>query len=148
MNQMKPRGLLAATALACSAFCTMAAMAQEIEQQSSNGVNYVTGGVGSEERQAMRELSPQYNVKLTFADRGTGDYRSGVAVEVRDMRGNVRLREDDAGPMLYAQLPPGRYRVMANIDGQQQQRTITVGNGGSRSAAFYWDGEAPMSMGR
>lgn len=148
MNQRTRCGRLAAAALACSAFFSLAATAQEIEQQSSNGVSYVTGGVGSEERQAMRELSPQYNVKLTFADRGTGEFRSGVAVQVRDMRGNVRLQADDAGPMLYAQLPPGRYRVTANVDGRQQQRTITVGNGGSRSAAFYWDGEPPTSMGR
>ncbi|GAB2841135.1 hypothetical protein GCM10027277_05160 [Pseudoduganella ginsengisoli] len=147
MNQMKPFSALAAAALACSAFCT-AVSAQEIAQQSSNGVNYVTGGVGSEERQAMQEVSPQYNVKLTFADKGTGEYRSGADVEVRDMRGNVRLQANDAGPLLYAQLPPGRYRVTANVDGRQQLRTITVGNGGSRSAAFYWDTEPPTSMGR
>lgn len=147
MNQNNRCGLLAATALAFSAFLSTA-VAQEIEQQTSNGVTYVTGGVGSEERQAMRELSPQFNVKLTFADKVTGDYRSGQSVEVRDMRGNVRLQADDTGPMLYAQLPPGRYRVIANVDGQQQQRTITVGSHGSRSTAFYWDAESPVSMGR
>jgi hypothetical protein len=147
MNQLKRRGLVAAAVLVGSAL-SAAAIAQEIEQKSSNGTVYVTGGVGSEERQAMRELSPQFNVKLTFADRGTGDYRSGVAVEVRDMRGNVRVQTDDAGPLLYTQLPPGRYRVTANLEGQQQQRTITVGPGGSKSAAFYWDAEPPVSMGR
>lgn len=147
MNQVKRNCLLAATVLACGAL-SYTASAQEIEQKSSNGITYVTGGVGSEERQAMAELSPQFNVKMTFADRVTGDYRSGVAVEVRDMRGNVRMQTDDAGPMLYAQLPPGRYRLTANVDGQQQQRTITVGNAGSKSTAFYWDAESPVSMGR
>lgn len=147
MNQIQRCGLLAAAALACSAIVP-AAVAQEIEQKSSNGVTYVTGGVGYEERQAMQELSPQFNVKLTFADKGTGDYRSGQSVEVRDMRGNVRMQAEDTGPLLYAQLPPGRYRVTANVDGQQQQRTISVGSSGSKSAAFYWDAEPPMSMGR
>jgi len=147
MNPIQRCGLLAATALACSAFAP-AATAQEIEQQSSNGVTYVTGGVGSEERQAMRELSPQFNVQLMFADRGSGDYRSGQSVEVRDMRGNVRMQAEDTGPLLYAQLPPGRYRVTATVDGQRQQRTISVGRGGSQSAAFYWDAEPPVSMGR
>lgn len=147
MNQNQCSGLLAAAALACSAFLSPA-VAQEIEQQTSNGVSYVTGGVGAEERQAMQELSPQYNLKLMFADKVTGEYRSGLSVEVRDMRGNVRLQADDTGPMLYAQLPPGRYRVTANVDGQQQQRTVTVGRQGSRSTAFYWDAEAPVSMGR
>ncbi len=147
MNQITRRALAGATALACGAFLT-AAMAQDIEQQTSNGVPYVTGGVGSEQRQALQELAPQYNVKMTFADRSTGDYRSGVALEVRDMRGNVRLRTEDAGPMLYAQLPPGRYHVTANVDGQQQQRTITVGRGGGKATAFYWNPDAPVSMGR
>lgn len=137
---------LAATAIVCGA--CLPAMAQEIAQQSSNGTPFVTGGVGSEERQALKELSPQYNVRLTFADRVTGEYRSGVALEVRDARGNVRMQTEDAGPLLYAQLPPGRYRVIASVDGQHQQRSLTVGAGGSKAAAFYWEPEPPVSMGR
>ena len=151
MNQMKRIGVIAAAALACSAFMVPGAGAQDdatVEQRTANGIAYVTGGVGLEERQAMQELAPQYNVKLTFADKGTGAYRSGVAVQVRDMQGNVHIETDQAGPLLYAQLPPGRYRITANADGQQQQRTISVGSRGGKAAAFYWDGEPPTSMGR
>jgi hypothetical protein len=150
MNQSTLCSFAAAAVLACGAILPAGAQNQvgNVEPQSANGVPYVTGGIGMEERQAMQELSPQYNVKLTFADKGTGDYRSGVAVEVRDMHGNVRLQTNEAGPLLYARLPPGRYRVTANADGQQQERTISVGSHGGKAAAFYWDAEPPMSMGR
>ncbi|SFU98994.1 carboxypeptidase regulatory-like domain-containing protein [Pseudoduganella namucuonensis] len=106
-----------------------------------NGIPYVTGGVGMEERQAMQSASPDYNLKLTFADRGSGEYRSAVAVDIRDMRSGVQVQADQAGPLFYTQLPAGRYKVTATAAGRQQQKVITVARHGDRSLAFYWDAQ-------
>lgn len=138
MNRLKTGAWLLAGAIALP----LAAQAQDTGvavPKSANGIPYVTGGVGLEERQAMQSVSPDYNLKLMFADKGSGEYRSDVAVDIRDMRSGVQVQADQAGPLFYTQLPAGRYKVTATAAGRQQQKVITVARHGDRSLSFYWD---------
>lgn len=97
---------------------------------------YISGGVGSEQREEMKAQRGDYNLLLTFADRD-GELRAGVAVTVQDRSGRTVLDVSDAGPMMYAKLPAGSYRVIASTDGKQQVRTTTVGRG-ARELMFHW----------
>ena len=97
---------------------------------------YITGGVGSEQREEMKAQRGDYNLLLTFADRD-GELRAGVAVTVQDRSGRTVLEVPDAGPMVYARLPAGSYRVTASTAGREQVRTATVGRG-ARELYFHW----------
>jgi len=97
---------------------------------------YITGGVGAEQREEMKAQREQYNLLLTFADRN-GELQAGVALTVRDRQGRTVLELPDAGPMVYAKLPPGSYRIAATVDGRQQVRSANVGRG-PREVAFHW----------
>lgn len=100
---------------------------------------FVTGGVGVEERSEMLASKPDYNVRMTFATRGSGEYRSDVQVEITDRSGASALQAREAGPLLYANLAPGRYRVTATAaDGQVQRRDLQVQAGRSKDLYFYW----------
>jgi hypothetical protein len=107
--------------------------AQEPAHQEAQ---YITGGVGAEEREDMKAQREQYNLLLTFADRN-GEMQAGVAVTVRDRRGRTVLEVPEAGPMVYAKLPPGSYRISASVDGRQQVRSANLGHG-PREVAFHW----------
>lgn len=133
MNSTK-RGIEARAMLVCALACG-AAGAQAQAQE------YITGGVGSEQREEMKAQRGEYNLLLTFADRD-GELRAGVTVTVRDRAGNTVLEVPDAGPMVYAKLPPGTYRVTASTDGIQRVRTATVGRA-PREIYFHW---APDQM--
>lgn len=103
---------------------------------SAQEAEYITGGVGSEQREEMKTQRDQYNLLLTFADRD-GELRAGVALTVRDRQGRTVLEVPDAGPLVYAKLPPGSYRIVASVDGRQQVRSANVGRG-PREVSFHW----------
>jgi len=86
-----------------------------------------TGGIGEEERRAL-ESDARYNLKLVAANRA-GQYVSDVGVAAARM----------AGPWLLADLPPGRYRVVAVYQGARQSRDVVVGRGGRQDIVMQWD---------
>ena len=79
---------------------------------SDEGVRYLVGGIGSDERETIENLGMGYNVKFVFAER-SGDYLSDVRVVIDDLHGKRLAQVMTNGPWLYVKLPPGRYRVEA-----------------------------------
>ena len=93
------------------------AEASGVKQEKQGDVTFVSGGVGEEERAAMQAVQGQYNLHLTFAVKGSGEYASAVKVKIEDAKGRVFLDTVTDGPKLFAQLKPGQYRVTADRDG-------------------------------
>jgi hypothetical protein len=79
---------------------------------TDEGVRYLVGGVGADERKMMEQLDADYNVKFVFAN-AFGDYISDVAVRIEDLRGKTVARLVTNGPWLYVKLAAGAYRVRA-----------------------------------
>ena len=97
-----------------------------------------TGGVGEEERRAL-EADPRYNLKVVTADRA-GQYIADVDIAVVDERGSRVVTERMAGPWLLAELPPGRYRVVAVYGGATQAREGVIGRG-RQEVVMHWAAE-------
>src|SRR5439155_8181880 len=69
-------------------------------------VPYATGGVGTDEQERMKALEQEgYNLKLLFAEKGTGAYIADVRVRVTDPSGRTMLDAIADGPALVAKLP-------------------------------------------
>ncbi len=82
-----------------------------VEPRVENDVPYITGGVGIEERDAMREaLAGDYNLKIVLATK-SGPYLSNIPVRIMDAAGNVMMETDNNGPWIYVNLPSGKYTV-------------------------------------
>jgi hypothetical protein len=88
------------------------------------GIAYVTGGVGQDEANALRRISSGYTMRATFTTR-SGEYLSGVDVQV-SRSGTVVFAARTEGPYLFAQIPPGHYRVTATFDGVTRTRDLYV----------------------
>jgi hypothetical protein len=118
------RNITFAFTLVCCGLGTAAAAGQP---------EFVTGGVGVEERGQMLASKPDYNVRMTFATRGTG------------AKGNTNVNARDAGPLMFVNLEPGRYRVTATAaDGQVQRRELQVQAGRTKDLYFYWSEPATI----
>ncbi len=88
-----------------------------ITPQTQGEVTFVSGGIGEDEHKALRAIQGQYNLHLTFAVKGSGEYASDVKVKIEDAKGHTILNTAAAGPHLFAKLKPGHYKVTADRDG-------------------------------
>ena len=105
-------------------------------------VPYATGGVTSDEADAMRAQARDYSLEVTMAAPsrfpGYNAFVAGADVRVLDANGDVVLNAADTGPILLADLPPGRYTLEAADDGFVQTRHIHVGPRGRTQVTFLW----------
>jgi hypothetical protein len=136
---------LAHAALALAVCLTSPALlaAQPKEQ---NGISYINGGVGQDEQNAMRALKADYNLQLTFATKQTGAYRSDVQLDIADTKGGSVLSVANAGPMFFAKLPAGTYRISAAAEGKTFKRTLKLGNG-AKEMTLHWENDSPDDPG-
>lgn len=109
------------------------------QPKTASGINYMCGGVGSEETRYMKTAARDYNLMLTFAA-NSGNYVADVKVAIDDARGNPVLQITCDGPILLVDLPKkGTYRVHADASGHVLNRTVQVSaKGHARSAEFTW----------
>ena len=107
-----------------------------IETHSAGSINYMSGGVGDEERAAMRSMGTNYNLKLanTLPD---GSYVGNVDLTIADSRGTPVLNTTTQGPLFYAMLPQGQYTITARANGQTVQRSLNVGGAAPEVALTF-----------
>jgi hypothetical protein len=118
----------------------MPAWAQGLtEVKTDNGVRYVQGGVGEEEREAISALRKDFNLELVFAAKGGGNYLADVDVTIRDAKGAEVLRARADAPIMLVQLPAGRYSLEAVYDGKTQKRALSVPARGRQQAGVYFE---------
>lgn len=112
----------------------------QIQRQEQNGVAYLSGGIGEDEAKAIQQATG-YNLHMTFSIRPEGKYVPDVDVIVQKPQGQPVLTLSQAGPLVYVQLPPGRYTVVATRNGEARHDTAEVGSGSPRQLVFNWKGE-------
>jgi hypothetical protein len=109
-----------------------------IEEGSMEGVKYITGGVGLEERTALDAMAKNYNLKLSFALH-SGAYLSDLMVSIQDTKGNKLLQSKTNGPWFFVMLPKGEYHITVTHKDQEQVKKVAVGEG-LKMVLFYWKG--------
>jgi len=139
------RALASAAMVVAVALTSTAALAVPTPHQQ-NGVTYVNGGVGLEEQAAMKAQRADYNLLLTFATQQSGAYRSDVQLDVMDAKGTNLLSVPNTGPMFFAKLPPGTYRISAAAEGKTFKRTVKVGNA-PKEIVLHWENDNPDDPG-
>jgi hypothetical protein len=99
-------------------------------QQTQGAISYVTGGIGSEEAQIMRDESANYPLTLELAAAAGGprdEYVSNAEVRILDSQGSLVLDTRTEGPFLLVRLPAGTYAVDVAWNGVHKQKTVEVG---------------------
>ena len=128
-------GLLAMTAVAIGAPQTFVPLPQTI-----NGTTYVNGGIGKEEKAAMRDLAEQYRLRITFSQRDNGELLANVPIAIFDAQGKVVFELATAGPMLFVKLPAAKYQVRATFQGLSEVRQVDLSGSNGKNLYFHWKG--------
>lgn len=116
--------------------------AESVQVHSEQGIRYISGGVGEDERLGFKALSNQFNLRLLFAMQGSGDYLAAVQVNILDAHGETILSVESEGPWFFAQLTPGNYTVEVTAPGptdqQSQRKKVHILGSRQSQLNFYW----------
>ena len=99
--------------------------AVQLQPREQNGIRYLQGGIGQDEANALRK-TPGYDLHVTLSTGSEGKFQTGAQVDIQSAQGQSVLSLSDVGPLLFVQLPPGQYKVVANAQGQTLQQPVVV----------------------
>lgn len=114
----------------------------EVKPEQQNGITFLNGGIGKDEANAIR-AAKGYNLKMTFATGPSNAFVSNVDVGIRTRAGKQVLALNEAGPLVYAQLPTGDYEVTVSSGGQTQRRMVAIRAG--REVSFQPSGDSDVA---
>lgn len=148
---MKTLRLLAVSAAVMAALSGLSATARQtvsnepidpsavqLEQQQQNGIAYLSGGIGLDETRAIQQVKG-YNLHMTFSTGPGNEYVPDINVTIQNMQGHALLRLNEVGPIVYAELSPGKYVIVATRNGQEQRSTVELKGGAVRDLNLHWN---------
>lgn len=97
---------------------------------------WMSGGIGDEALEEMRQAAAAYSVHLIFSDRA-GAYLADIPFAVSRLNGRELYSGVSAGPLLYLKLSPGSYQISAKFDGVWQQKRIRAGTAGNPARVSF-----------
>jgi hypothetical protein len=92
------------------------------------GVKYITGGVGIEERDLLKNSYKDYNLKLVLA-MTSREYLADIRTVVSQPGGKSIFETVADGPWVLAKLPEGHYVVTAYYHQKKETAQVDVGKG-------------------
>lgn len=108
--------------------------------QQVGAINYLSGGVGSDESTAIKSEMGNYPLVLEFAGKTNAgnEYLADIPVQISDAHGTVVLDTSTRGPFMLVSLPYGRYTVTASYNGNQVRRVVSIAAGAPARELFVW----------
>jgi hypothetical protein len=107
------------------------------EVRTYNGIPYVSGGFGLEERADLRAIGKTDNLELSFALQNK-DYLGGADVLIKDSNGKEVLDAVSDGPLFFTKLPAGKYTIEATAEGRTEKQVAQVPAKGQTRIYFAW----------
>jgi hypothetical protein len=105
-------------------------------------MGYLNGGIGKEQADLMRDMSPQFPVRMTFsrhnAYQNTDEFVADVHLRIMDEAGRTVVDLPAQGPIFLLRVPQGAYAVEAEHDGDVKTRRFDVVPGRHQELAFSW----------
>jgi hypothetical protein len=114
--------------------------AQIPQTQYSQGISYITGGVGEEESTAILAEAKQWPLLLELSqlENGRGVWIFGSQIKILNAKNAVVFDAKADGPYMLINLIAGDYAIQANYQGVVQNRSISVKAGQSQKISIFW----------
>lgn len=133
--------LSAAVLMACVTF-PVHAQDELIIVEPVRATMYLNGGIGTNEQHYMRKVAKDWPLRMIFSENADNEFVADVNVLITDTRGTPYLLLNSAGPMTYAMLPAGKYRITARFKGLSETREVMLNDKAGRDVYFHWKDSA------
>ena len=116
-------------------------LAQIPETQYSQGIAYITGGVGEGETVAILAEAKQWPLLLEMSqiENGRGVWIFGATIKIMSSTKKQIVFEAQAdGPYMLVNLTPGDYVIEATYEGVMQKRVLSMKADSSQKISLFW----------
>jgi hypothetical protein len=123
------------------AFCLSSfAFAQIPATQHSNGISYISGGVGEEETTAILAEAKQWPILLELSqlENGRGVWIFGANIKIMNIQKQIVFNAQADGPYMLINLEPGDYAIEASYQGVEQKRALSVKANAFQKISLFW----------
>jgi len=120
--------------MGCNAF------AQVPETQHSQGISYITGGVGQDETLAILAEAKQWplTLELSQIENGRGVWIFGTTIKVTNSKKQTIFDAQADGPYMLINLEPGDYVLEAGYQGMVQKRALSIKTDSPQKISIFW----------
>lgn len=117
------------------------AVLAQVQAQTYESVQYMTGGIGNAEQNEMKSAEKDYNLHMTFSAVKDQAFLSDVAVQIVDKDNKKVFDASNTGPYLNVKLPDGKYELTASYKGESRKHAFTLKGGKTETAVLRWPAE-------
>jgi len=116
------------------------ALAQIPETQHSQGVSYITGGVGEGETVAILADAKQWPLLLEMSqiENGRGVWIFGATIKIVNSKKQIIFDAQADGPYMLINLESGDYVIEAAYQGVIQKRVLSIKAGSAQKISLFW----------
>lgn len=120
--------------------CSSVVSAQVPSTQYSQGISYISGGVGEEESLAILAEAKQWPLLLELSqlENGRGVWIFGAKIKIFNTQNQPIFDAQADGPYILINLTPGQFQVEASYQGMLQKRTVNIQGSVPQKLAIFW----------
>ncbi len=126
----------------CLVFFSNLSLAQvEIpEAKISQGIEYISGGIGSEESDAMLALGKKWPLVLEFSQDHPQRplWVADVTVKILDQKKKVVFEALSEGPIMLLKIRSGKYDAEYSFEGKVLKRSLAIEEGKFQKQSVIW----------
>lgn len=107
---------------------------------------YVSGGVSGDEVRQFKARAKEYLMEIVFVQKTDSqetdrieEYLAEVYLQIKDTKGNTVVDMTTDGPFFLADLPLGKYQIIAEHEGVVKSNVIRVLANKHQRVVFLWD---------
>jgi len=127
--------ILLTTALVLTSFASSAAIT---EGRTANDRSYISGGIGLEESERLKQMADKYSLQLIVSSR-SGAYLADTRVTITGPGGEKVLDLPLDAPLLLVDLAPGNYKLVVAHAGQTQVRNVNLSSSKREQLVVQFD---------
>ena len=126
----------------CLVFFSNLSLAQvEIpEAKIVQGIEYISGGIGSEESDALLALGKKWPLVLEFSQDHPQRplWVADVTVKIFDQKKKLVFEALSEGPIMLLKMGPGKYDAEYSFEGKVLKRTLVLEEGKFQKQSVVW----------